>query len=221
MSAKSRRMGQTVWRSVVVFGISGREDTGTYPLVIFVALLVFGLTYPIPSSIMRTPFILALSSILLLSCSSTPPAPQVASNIERTVVETAISSGTPVTMADISIDGMTCEMMCGGAIKKALGALPGIASTDIKFTEGDERDHAIVTFDESKVNDAQMVEAIQALYDGQYKVLAVKITKQVKANNATSTEGAATKEEHQVSVLAPAVMILPGILSLLVHVLRL
>lgn len=170
---------------------------------------------------MKTFITIALSTALLLGCSTNPPAPQVASNIERTVVETAISSGTPVTTADISIDGMTCEMMCGGSIKKALGALPGIASTEIKFTEGDEQDHAIVTFDESKVSDAQMIEAIQKLYDGQYKVLAVKITKQVKANNGASTEGAATKEEHQVNVLAPAVVILPGILSLLSHVLRL
>ena len=170
---------------------------------------------------MKTPFALALSTTLLLSCSTNSPAPQVASNIERTVVETAISSGTPVTMADISIDGMTCEMMCGGSIKKALGALPGIASTEIEFFEGDERDHAIVTFDESKVKDAQMIEAIQGLYDGQYKVLAVKITKQVKAGSSASSEAATTKEEHPVSVLAPAAVILPGILSLLSHVLRL
>ncbi len=170
---------------------------------------------------MKTPFALVLSTTMLLSCSTNSPAPQAASNIERTVVETAISSGTPITMADISIDGMTCEMMCGGSIKKALAALPGIASTEIEFVEGDERDHAIVTFDESKVNDAQMIEAIQGLYDGQYKVLAVKITKQVKAAGSASSEGAATKEEHPVSVLAPAAMILPGILSLLSHVLKL
>lgn len=133
----------------------------------------------------------------------------------------AISSGTPVTMADISIDGMTCEMMCGGSIKKALGALPGIASTEIEFFEGDERDHAIVTFDESKVSDAQMIDAIQGLYDGQYKVLAVKITKQVKAGSSASNEGGAVKEERPVSVLAPAALILPGILSLLSHLLQL
>ena len=153
---------------------------------------------------MKTPFALVLSTTMLLSCSTNSPAPQAASNIERTVVETAISSGTPITMADISIDGMTCEMMCGGSIKKALAALPGIASTEIEFVEGDERD-----------------QAIQGLYDGQYKVLAVKITKQVKAAGSASSEGAATKEEHPVSVLAPAAMILPGILSLLSHVLKL
>ena len=77
--------------------------------------------------------------------------------MERIVEEVAISSGTPVTIADISIDGMSCEMMCGGSIKKALAKLPGVAGTEIDFIEGDERDHAIVTYDESKVTDAEMV----------------------------------------------------------------
>lgn len=158
---------------------------------------------------------------LLFSCSQQAPAPQVAAGIERVVEEVAISSGSPVTMADLSIDGMSCEMMCGGSIKKALALLPGVSGTEIKFIEGEERDHAVVTYDESKVSDAEMVEAIQKLHDGQYKVLAVKITKQVKGATTTSTEGAPVEESKQVSVLSPAAMLLPGILSLLTHLLRL
>ncbi len=141
--------------------------------------------------------------------------------IERTVEEVAVASGTPVTTADISIDGMSCEMMCGGAIKKALAKLPGVASTEIAFVEGEEQDHAIVTYDESKVTDAQMIEAIQQLHDGQYKVLAVKVTKQVQG---AGTVGEGTKqisEENRVSVLAPAAVLLPGFLAFLSHMLRL
>ncbi len=168
---------------------------------------------------MKMPLVLSVAAVLF-SCSSNGPAPEVASAIERTVVELAISSGDPVTVADISIDGMTCEMMCGGSIKKALGQLPGIASTDIEFIEGDERDHAIVTYDESKVDDSQMIEAIQGLYDGQYKVLAVKITKQVKSS-VSATTGAADAAEKGISVLSPAATILPGVLYLLSYALRL
>ena len=165
--------------------------------------------------------LLPLAAVFLFACSQPAPVPHVAAGIERVVEQVAISSGTPVTVADLSIEGMSCAMMCGGSIKKALALLPGVSGTEIKFIEGEERDHAVVTYDESKVSDAEMVEAIQKLHDGQYKVLAVKITKQVKGASSASTEGAPVQGSKPVSVLSPAAMLLPGILSLLTHLLRL
>lgn len=170
---------------------------------------------------MNTRFLLPLAAAFLFSCSQPAPVPDIVSNIERTVEEVAISSGVPVTMADLSIEGMSCEMMCGGSIKKALAQLPGVAGTEITFIEGEERDHAVVTYDESKVSDADMVAAIQKLHDGQYKVLAVKITKQVKSGSTTTDADKAEESNKAVSVLAPAVNVLPGILALLSHALRL
>ncbi|MEZ4738692.1 MAG: heavy metal-associated domain-containing protein [Flavobacteriales bacterium] len=158
----------------------------------------------------------------LFACSQQPAevAAELPASVERIVEEVAISSGTPVTIADISIDGMSCEMMCGGSIKKALGKLPGIASTEINFIEGDEQDHAVVTYDESQVSDADMVRAIQELHDGQYKVMAVKVTKQVKSANSTSMEKEKSEADKGVSVLSPAQVIIPGLLALLTYVLR-
>ena len=124
------------------------------------------------------------------------------------------------TFADLSIEGMSCEMMCGGSIKKALAKLPGVISTEIKFVEGDETDHAVVQFDAAKVSDAEMIDAIQGLYDGQYKVVAVKITKQVPAVGGATTKGKA-EESLSVSVIDPTAVVVPGILALLSHVLRL
>ena len=168
---------------------------------------------------------LAAALLLITSCGSAPEADDVAaqaamSGIERVVTEVAINEGAPVTMADISIDGMSCEMMCGGSIKKALAKLPGVSGTEIKFVEGDERDHAIVTYDPAQVTDAQMIEAIQALHDGQYKVLAVNITKQVLATGGASGDVNGTKEEKTVRVYAPTSTVLPSILALLTQILR-
>ncbi len=163
----------------------------------------------------------ALLAIAFASCNSTEqPAADVAiAGIERTVKEVSIDGGEPVTFADLSIDGMSCELMCGGSIKKALAKLPGVNSTEIKFIEGNERDHAIVTYDETKVNDAEMIEAIQKLHDGQYKVLAVEITKQVPSNE---THGSVKVEDlKKVNVSAPRIAILPSILALLTQIMRL
>jgi copper chaperone CopZ len=100
--------------------------------------------------------------------------------------------------------------------------LPGITTTEIQFIEGDDRDHAIVTYDETQVTDAQMVEAIQALHDGQYKVLAVTITKQVRGSaGSTSDEEPSAKEEKGVKASLPSSeVLLPSILALLTSVLR-
>lgn len=168
--------------------------------------------------------ILPLLTATLISCATEAPEPMeqaaARTSIERVVEEVAVAGGVAATFADISIDGMSCEMMCGSSIKKALAKLPGVNSTEIKFIEGDETDHAVVNYDAAKVTDEEMINTIQGLYDGQYKVVAVKITKQVPAAGAASTEAPKT-DDKGVSVLDPAAIVVPGILALLSHVLRL
>jgi copper chaperone CopZ len=167
---------------------------------------------------------LALGLLLIQACGTAEqPAEQAATlpGVERVVKEVVITSGAPVVIADLGIEGMSCEMMCGGSIKKALAKLPGIASTEIQFIEGDERDHAIVTYDGTKVSDTEMVEAIQALHDGQYKVLSVTITKQVLGTAASTEAANEQQEEEGVSVSLPSSdVLLPSIITLLTSVFR-
>ncbi|MBL8011332.1 MAG: heavy-metal-associated domain-containing protein [Flavobacteriales bacterium] len=178
-----------------------------------------------PLHTMRT-WILAgsLPLLLLTACSSGPgDAAQAAAEVAgvaRVVNEVVIADGTPVTFADLSISGMSCEMMCGGAIKKALAQVQGVSTTEIKFVEGDENDHAIVTYDPAQVSDAQLVEAVQKIHDGQYKVVAVAVTKQVKGDGSASEDGeAAEASEAKVNAELPALR-LPSLLELLSLILR-
>lgn len=163
-------------------------------------------------------FALLISITLLAACTGTSPADEAAAGVKRSVSEVAISSGTPVTKADLSISGMTCEMMCGGAIKDAMAELPGVVSTEIKFTEIGKESHAVVTYDPAKVSDAEMVKKIEALHEGQYKVLAVGITKEVLKVGATQ-EPAPQAETQQVNAEVPG-MVLPDLVSLLGRLLR-
>lgn len=168
----------------------------------------------------RIAFPVLFAAIILLGCGRTEVNTAVIPGIERVVNEVSISTGTPVTMADLGIEGMSCEMMCGGSIRKALAAL-GVDATEIKMNEGDGPDHAIVTYNEAKVTDAQMVEAIQKLYDGQYKVTSVNITKQVLGSAAAPVEGSDGKEENAVSAYSSNTgMVLTGIIAVLTRILR-
>ena len=162
--------------------------------------------------------------LLLSACSSGSTDVQQAAaevaGVARVVNEVVITQGTPVTFADLSISGMSCEMMCGGAIKKALAQVQGVSTTEIKFVEGDENDHAIVTYDPDQVNDAQLVEAVQKIHDGQYKVVAVAVTKQEKGDGAASEDGeAAEAADAKVNAELPALR-LPSLLELLSLILR-
>lgn len=172
---------------------------------------------------MKPTHLLLTVATTLFACSGTPSTEVQApsSGIVRAVEEVQVPGGVATTFADLSIDGMSCEMMCGGSIKKALAKLPGVHSTEIRFVEGEEQDHAVVDFDASKVSDTELIEAIQKLHDGQYKVVAVKITKQVPVAGSADMSAPNTDEELPVSVLNPAAVVVPGILALLSHVLRL
>ncbi len=172
----------------------------------------------------KQPFLFLFSASLIMSCSSggdpVSDAVGVASgSIERVVSEVVVSSGVPVTKADLVIEGMTCEMMCGGSIKKALAKVDGVESTEIIFTEGEEADHAVVTYDEAEVSDAELVAAIQALYDGQYQVKGISITRQVKGSASTGAREVDAVEESKVSVYAPAAILLPSVITILGRIL--
>jgi copper chaperone CopZ len=164
-----------------------------------------------------------IAAAVLSACGSAPQAPVAADvpGVARTEREVVVT-GEPVTLADMSVEGMTCEMMCGGAIKKALAKLPGVASTEIRFTEDESADHAIVTFDPAQVSDAELVKAVQAIHDGQYKVSSVVVTRQVKgdapADGGDAGDGAA-KEDAEVSAALPE-LVMPSLFALLARLLR-
>lgn len=168
-------------------------------------------------------FFLAFGAAFILSCSSDNGAGSLVgtatNSFERVVNEVVVSSGVPVTMADLTIEGMSCEMMCGGSIKKALAKLPGVTGTEIVFHEGEEADHAVVTYNEAEISDAQLVAAIQELYDGQYQVKGVSITRQVKGNGQSGAREVNAAEESKVSVYAPAAILLPSVITILSRIL--
>lgn len=147
------------------------------------------------------------------------PAETVAvpANVVRTEKEVAITSGSPTTTADLSITGMTCAMGCGGAIKNALAKLPGVSATEIDFTGAEVANHAVVTFDPARISDAELVEAVQAIHDGQYSVKQVDVVKQVMSTGGA--DAPAAEQEEEVNASLPTINF-PSIAGLLSRLLR-
>ncbi len=137
----------------------------------------------------------------------------------RTESVVGISEGQPIATADLSISGMTCEMMCGSIIKGALVKVPGVEKTEIAFHDGDALGHAKVTYDPAKVNDAELVKTVQALADGQYKVEAIAVVKQVLGQPSAYIRPAKEHHEEPSASILPEVN-MPNLLSTLLALAR-
>ena len=59
---------------------------------------------------MNKPALFILIAALAACGEATVQQTETAADVARTVNEVAITSGTPVTLADLSIEGMTCAM---------------------------------------------------------------------------------------------------------------
>jgi copper chaperone CopZ len=164
---------------------------------------------------MRTFFAFLLVASLM-ACGQ-GEVPTATAPVARTESQVLITSGTPVATADLSITGMTCGMGCGSTIKNALAKLPGVSATKIDFTSAEVANHAVVTFDPAKVSDAELVKAVQAIHDGQYKVQAVGVTKQVLSTG--SVEPSAEGDDGEVNASLPDV-VFPSVVALLGRLLR-
>jgi copper chaperone CopZ len=88
----------------------------------------------------------------------------------------ACSSGTakqPVANAEMNfeVEGMVCAMGCAKAIEEKIAGMPGVVSCKVDF----ESKAAIVSFDQSQLQEAAVKESIEAMHDGQYKVKALEV----------------------------------------------
>ncbi len=94
-------------------------------------------------------------------------------------------------VASLSIDGMQCEVMCGGKIEQSLNSMSGIASCSIDFPNK----VATVKFDNKRITTDEMVDAIQHLNKGQFTVHTTTVqsldsgTEEVLGNSRSSNEG--------------------------------
>lgn len=114
------------------------------------------------------------------------------------------------TVAKISVDGMMCEIACGGKIRKELSELPGVASASIEFHDGETTDYALVEFNPNLVSEDQLVSTINTISDGRlYAVTGVTVTHYApegSASRTSSTDG--------VNMEMPQVVI-PGVTDLI------
>lgn len=88
--------------------------------------------------------------------------------LSETQKDTKLKKETPNTVLEVDIEGMTCELGCGGSIRVGVKELGGIHRVRFDFKEGQKKQRAFVSYDSKKVNKNQIIEEIEKLNDGQF-----------------------------------------------------
>lgn len=157
------------------------------------------------NNITRSLFMVALFA--LGACTGTDENRNAESNSDVKVTFTEEAGTSEKYMANIAIDGMACEMMCGSKIAGELNGLNGVKNTEIDFKGEGEVNFALVEFDANTVSEQEMIDAVQAIANGHYKVNAVEVKHVVEATESQ-------EEEDKVGSLKPTLQYqLPNIFS--------
>ncbi len=112
-------------------------------------------------------------SMLLWSCGDhTAKAP---STSEVVITHKDMNSEVIKTVANLSIDGMTCSAGCGGKIQQDLRALNGVKSTELDFADGRAQNVVSVEFDPAVISENDLIKCVGGIADGQYQVKTVEV----------------------------------------------
>lgn len=115
------------------------------------------------------------------------------------------------TVAKIAVDGMMCEIACGGKIRKELSEMQGVANASIEFTEGADLNYALVEYNPDLVQEDQLIACINTISDGD--LYAVKQMEVIHYSPSEEIEQGATTEDD--IDMSEATFQMPGISDLI------
>ncbi len=121
---------------------------------------------------MRTPSFLAMATACILTACGGSQLPAV----ETVYSETRVEGTVEKTVAELSVQGMMCEIGCVAKVQKELLEVPGVASAKINFEKDRELNTAVVVYDAEVVDAEALVAKVTAIGDGMYPVPKVAVT---------------------------------------------
>ncbi len=84
---------------------------------------------------------------------------------------------TPNKVLTLDVEGMSCEMNCGGSIRKELKKTGAVSRVEFVWIEEAEKQVTKVTYDDAKISDKEIVALIEKINDGQFTTHGGKIEK--------------------------------------------
>lgn len=127
---------------------------------------------------MRFPSLLAVVAVCFLAaCGGDKP-----SAVDTVYTETQLEGTMDKTIAQMSIEGMMCEIGCVAKVRKELLEVPGVASATIDFEKDRQLNVANVEYDSDVVDAEALVAKVTAIGDGMYPVHRMEVTRYGKVD---------------------------------------
>ncbi len=153
-------------------------------------------------------FIAALT-VLVSACSS-----EKKDNDEANVdASTEVAAVIPNRVLTMEIDGMVCEMGCGGSIRKELKNEGGVARVEFDFEDERATNIAKISFDKNAVTVDELINAVTKLNNGQFTVGETN-SENLETTNTSGGDNSSSGEESSTSVSVEHTK-LPNLLDLL------
>lgn len=156
-------------------------------------------------------FFSVLATIIFMSCAG-PQSNNAAVPVDVEVSRKTMQSEVVKTVANLSIDGMTCAAGCGGKIQQELRAVNGVKTTDLDFEENRASNVVSVEYDPTKINEQDLIKCVSGIADGMYVVKSVEILdyKGLQTRSQSSDAGVSTNDFNKVFQLLNLVQSISG-----------
>lgn len=129
--------------------------------------------------------------------------------------EVAINELVPNKVLTLQVEGMACEMACGGEIRKNIKKMAGVIRVEVDFDEDSKVDGVNIYYDDTNADTDGMIKLIEQLNNGQFKVHKSDISNFTPKQESTQSESA-NSSEHGISASSEASSFeIPNILDLL------
>ena len=158
------------------------------------------------------------SAVILGACTSEPKVIHL--RTEKRQKETSVKVIANRVLS-IEIEGMTCEMGCGGSIRKELRATKGVARVEfINFDEKKKIQNAKISFDTNIITADEMVKIITTMNDKQFKVGKMSSEAITSACRISSEKVCSSHEEIETIEVSEARIALPNLIDILAGIVQ-
>jgi copper chaperone CopZ len=137
------------------------------------------------------------SGVLILSACSSEPK-EVLLRTEKGSTDEKKVPVHATAVLTMEVEGMTCEMGCGGSIRKDLKATGWFERVKFDFVEGAEKQKTYVYFDEAKVSEKDLKKIIMTMNENQFTISSS--TKE-KVDNGTNTSASKSISSDETAVV--------------------
>lgn len=155
------------------------------------------------------------TSLLISACSDEKIVEQTPVVTKEKIVEVH-----PNQILTMEIDGMVCQMGCGGSIRKGLKETKGVSSVEFDFQEERKTNVAKVAYDKSIVSSEELIQIVSNLNEGQFLVGTVSFEDVSIPTKTTKTSSTKQKEDPKIEVSSSPYVKLPNLLDLFSGLLR-